>query len=67
LEHFESKGEIKNDVIFEVLVVMTVKVADPWGMTHCFLLDIHPCFGEMYCLIIHLEDESCKFFHDADE
>jgi len=53
---------LQNNVIFEVLVVTTVK-----GMTHCFLLDIHPYFGEMYCPIIHLEDENCKFLQDADE
>jgi hypothetical protein len=37
------KVKLQNDVIFEVLVVVTVKVA-----ALCFLLDIHPCFGEMY-------------------
>jgi len=61
------KVKLQNDVIFEVLVVVTVKVTALWGMTHWFLLDIHPCFGEMYCPIIHLEDESCKFLQGADE
>jgi hypothetical protein len=47
--------------------VVTVKVAAIWGMTHCFLLEIYPCFGEMYCpIIISLEDEMCKFLQDAD-
>jgi hypothetical protein len=58
--------KLQNDVIFEVLVVVNVKVVAIWGMTHCFLLDTHPYFGEMYCPIIHLEDESCKFLQDAD-
>jgi hypothetical protein len=66
LEYFESKGEI-TEWYYEVLVVATVKVAALWGMTHRFLLDIHPCFGEMYCPIIHLEVVSCKFLQDADE
>jgi hypothetical protein len=59
--------KLQNDVILDVLVVVPVKVAAFWGVKHCLLSDIHPCFGEKYCPIIHLEDESCKCLQDSDD
>jgi hypothetical protein len=41
-----TKVMLQNDVILNVLVVVTVKVAAFWGVKHCFLLDTHPRFGK---------------------
>jgi hypothetical protein len=51
--------------MFEVLVVVTVKVTVIWNVACCSVLDIYQCYGESCCPIFRLEGESFRFLQDV--